>query len=124
MILADTSVWVDHLRKGEPALSHLLEGNRVCIHPFVIGEVALGSLKSRKAIIELLQALPHLPVASPEEALFFIDRNRLMSRGVGLVDVHLLASVALGTDARLWTRDKHLCAIAAELGLGWLEPTH
>ncbi len=118
MILADTSVWVDHLRRSDPALRAALEANEICIHPMVIGELACGNLRNR-TILTNLQLLPQATVATHEEALVMIEQNKLMGRGVGFVDVHLLASAKL-SKATLWTRDKRLAAMAVEFGLGVL----
>ena len=114
MILTDTSVWVDHLRRGDAALRAALEANEICIHPMVIGELACGNLRNR-TILVYLQMLPQATVATHDEALAMIEKHKLMGRGVGLVDVHLLASAKL-SKATLWTRDKQLVAIAAEFG--------
>lgn len=117
MILVDTSVWIDHLRSGEPPLATALEGGRVMMHPFVLGELACGNLQNRREVLRLLNALPAAPTATDPEALDFIERRALMGRGLGYVDVHLLASTALAGDARMWTRDSRLDAVAAELEL-------
>ena len=117
MILVDTSVWVDHLRNGDDALAHLLERGEVLGHPFVIGELALGGLRQRALVIEALRDLPHAIVASGREVLRFIEAQQLFGRGIGYVDVHLLAAVRLTPGARLWTRDRRLHALADELGL-------
>ncbi|MBX9811159.1 MAG: type II toxin-antitoxin system VapC family toxin [Burkholderiales bacterium] len=119
MILVDSSVWIDHLRAGEPALVELLNTGRVLTHPFVIGELACGNLKNRKTVLSLLQDLPAAPVATDEEMLFFIERRGLMGRGIGCVDAHLLASVSMAGTGRLWTRDKRLCAVAESMGLAF-----
>ena len=116
MILADTSVWIAHLREGSPVLAEALENARVLKHPFVIGELACGNLTNRKEVLRLLGALPKAPTATDHEVLTFIEQNALMGRGVGYIDVHLLASVALAASARLWTLDKRLATIAVELG--------
>lgn len=116
-ILADTSVWVDHLRSGNAALEAALENGDVITHPFVIGELACGNLRDRRELLGLLDALPSAPVATSAEALGFIERHRLMGRGIGYVDVHLLASALLAGDARLWTLDRRLAAIASALKL-------
>lgn len=121
MILVDTSIWIDHLRRGDPSLVTALELGRVLIHPFVVGELACGTLNRRAEILTLLRELPPAPVATDDEALEFIERRGLMGRGIGYVDVHLLASVALAGDARLWTRDKWLAAVASELALAVAE---
>lgn len=119
MILVDTSVWVEHLRSGNATLASELEAGRVLAHPFVIGEVACGTLRNRREMLELLGRLPSAPMATHAEALDFLERRALMGRGVGFVDVHLLASAALAAPARLWTRDRRLAAIAIDLGLAW-----
>jgi len=121
MILVDTSVWVDHLRDGAPALAAALEQGRVLTHPFVLGELACGNLKNRGEVLQLLGELPAAPMATDPEALDFIERRALMGRGIGYVDVHLLASVALAGTAQLWTRDKRLAAVAADLELACAE---
>lgn len=117
MILVDTSVWVDHLRVGDAKLADALRAGQVATHPFVIGELACGNLKSRETVLSLLRALPVVPVADDDEALFFIERNALMGRGIGYIDAHLLAATAIATPTRLWTHDKRLGAIAAKLAL-------
>lgn len=117
MILVDTSVWVDHLRKTDAPLATLLEQGRVVTHPFVVGEIACGSLRNRALILELLQDLPGAVVAGNDEVLGFMERHRLHGRGIGYVDVHLLAAVALTPGSVLWTRDRRLHAAALELDL-------
>lgn len=116
MILVDTSVWVDHFRRGDAQLADLLERGAVVMHPFVVGEIACGNLRDRSSILELLQDLPSVVVAEGEEVLGFIERLALHGKGIGYVDVHLLASVALTQGASLWTRDKRLRAAATGLG--------
>jgi predicted nucleic acid-binding protein len=116
LILVDTSVWVDHFRRGDRQLTDLLERGVVAMHPFVVGEIACGSLVNRSAILELLQDLPTSLVAESEEVLGFIERHGLYGKGIGYIDVHLLASVTLTDGAKLWTRDKRLRAAADELG--------
>jgi len=116
LILVDTSLWVDHLRRGDAQLVSLLERANVIIHPFVVGEIACGSLRDRSSILELLQDLPAAVVAEGEEVLGFIERHVLHGNGIGYVDVHLLASVALTEGAKLWTRDKSLRRVAQALG--------
>ena len=126
MMLVDTSVWIDHLRHGDAELAAALEAGQVWMHAFVLGELACGNLRSRAEraqVLGLLQALPAMPVSTDKEALFFIDQHGLMGRGIGYIDVHLLASVQLG-GAQLWTRDKRLHTVAAELGLAHLETQH
>lgn len=124
MILVDTSVWVDHLRRGDPGLVDLLERSSVVMHPFVVGEIACGSLSDRESILELLQDLPPAVVADSDEVLQFIERHVLHGKGIGYVDVHLLASVALTEGAKLWTRDMKLHRIAAALGSAYPDVAH
>lgn len=116
MILVDTSVWIDHLRSGDDVLTTLLDNCQVLMHPFVLGELACGNLRQRSDILSLLKHLPQLTVASDEEVLFYIERHKLMGRGIGYVDAHLMAAVALGDRALLWTRDKRLQVLAMEQG--------
>ncbi|MGH2634373.1 MAG: type II toxin-antitoxin system VapC family toxin [Tepidiformaceae bacterium] len=115
MILVDTSVWVDHLRSNDVRLASALEAGSVVTHPFVVGELACGNLQNRTEVLALIQQLPTAPVATDAEALAFIEAGSLMGRGIGYVDVHLLASAKLANDCRLWTRDRRLAAVAAEL---------
>jgi len=121
MILVDTSVWVDHLRRGDAALGAALHADLVAIHPFVIGELACGLLKSRGPVLGLLRSLTRLAAATDEEVLDFIEHRRLMGRGLGYIDVHLLAATALH-GAALWTRDKQLRRAAVEMALAHIEP--
>ena len=116
MILADTSVWVDHLRKGDPALAALLNNGQVFAHPFIIGEVALGHLRQRKAVLSALENLPQITVARDDEVLSIIDRWALFGVGIGYVDAHLLAAIPLSPGTLLWTRDKRLRTLAGSLG--------
>ena len=116
MILVDTSVWVDHFRRGDAELAGLLGRGQVVIHPFVIGEIACGNLASRRATLDLLQHLPRAVAADPDEVLGFIEQRRLYGKGIGYVDAHLLASTALTSGARLWTRDARLRTAAETLG--------
>jgi predicted nucleic acid-binding protein len=114
MVIVDTSIWVNHLRQGSRQLEKLLMDAEVMCHPFIIGELACGNLKNRTEIISLLQSLPMAPTIEFDEFLFFIDRNHLMGKGVGLVDVHLLASAQL-KGIPLWTADKRLKSAADQL---------
>ena len=116
MILVDTSVWVEHLRRGLPPLATLLQGGEVLIHPLVIGELACGNLRNRSQVLELLQGLPAATVASDAEVLLLIELDRLMGRGIGYIDAHMLASARL-SHCRLWTQDRRLAAVAQEQGL-------
>jgi predicted nucleic acid-binding protein len=118
MILVDTSVWINHLRSSERHLEKLLLDGKVLCHTHVIGELACGNIKNREEIISLLQALPMAPHIEFNEYLYFIDRNKLNGRGIGFVDVHLLASAQLG-QVKLWTVDKRLRTTAAEFGLNY-----
>lgn len=119
MILVDTSVWIEHLRSGDGVLTALLNGSRVLMHPFVLGELACGNLRNRAEVLALLQDLPCAPVSDDDEVLFFIDRHALMGRGIGYVDAHLLAAATLQDSARLWTWDKRLRTAADELALNY-----
>jgi predicted nucleic acid-binding protein len=120
MILLDTSVWVDHLRRGDALVVQILESGQAAAHAFVIGELACGNLKSPARVIDLLRALPQLAMATDDEVLYFIERHKLMGRGIGYVDAHLLAAAAI-SDAFLWTRDRRLREIATDLGVAHLE---
>ncbi|HET7475340.1 MAG TPA: type II toxin-antitoxin system VapC family toxin [Dermatophilaceae bacterium] len=119
MILVDTSVWVDHLRRGVPALSAQLERNAIGVHPLVVGELALGSLRERQTVLDLLRALLVVVQAEHEEVLHLVEQSRLHGRGLSIVDAHLLASARLTNGCRLWTRDKPLRAAAVDLGLAY-----
>ena len=116
MVLVDTSIWVSHLRLGSAHLKALLEDGEVLCHPFVIGELACGQIKNRREILSLLEALPMATTAEHEEVLQFIESHDLMGTGLGLVDVHLLAS-ALLSKTPLWTLDKHLKAASERLSV-------
>jgi len=115
MILVDTSVWIDHLKTGDDNLARLLEAGRVLMHPFVLGELALGSLRNRQAILELLGQLPRAEMATDQEVLSLIEAETLHGTGIGLIDAHLLASARLTAGSFLWTRDKRLGRLAARL---------
>ncbi len=117
MILVDTAIWVDHLRAGDPDLIQALQRTAILIHPFVIGELALGTLRQRTQVLALLADLPRAAVATDAEVLGFIDRHGLAGRGIGYVDAHLLAATCLTADARLWTRDRRLAEMATALGV-------
>jgi predicted nucleic acid-binding protein len=115
LILVDTSVWIDHLHRTIPRLVEALESENVRVHPFVLGELACGSIRNRDEVLHLLAALPVCVVATDAEAIELIERQRLMGKGIGFFDVHLLASVMLTEDAWLWTRDKRLLEAAIRL---------
>lgn len=115
-MLVDTSVWVDHLRKRNPALVELLEQAQVWTHSFVIGELASGNLAQRGKVLGALGELPHVPMASHEEVMSFVESRHLMGRGLGWIDLHLLASATLAK-LPFWTVDKRLSTVASELKL-------
>ncbi|HEY0264333.1 MAG TPA: type II toxin-antitoxin system VapC family toxin [Granulicella sp.] len=115
MVLVDTSIWIDHLRRKDALLEDLLEREQVCSHPFIIGELAVGSIESREDILRDMADLPQSVLATHDEVLVFIEHRSLFGRGIGYIDAHLLAATQLTPDTRLWTRDKRLHAIAAEL---------
>jgi len=116
MILVDTSVWIDHLRRHNPRLARQLEQGEVGCHPFVIGEIAMGSLKNRHEVLSLLAELPAARTVAHEEAMTLVDARRLPGTGLGWVDAHLLAS-SLVEGWRLWTVDRRLAAVAEGLGI-------
>ncbi|MSO77243.1 MAG: type II toxin-antitoxin system VapC family toxin [Alphaproteobacteria bacterium] len=119
MILADTSVWIDHLRAGDARLVSLLMSGQVLAHPFIIGELACGNLLRRDHILAALHDLPRATQAADDEVLFLINQHRLMGRGIGYVDAHLIASTWLTPRARLWTRDRSLAVVAERLALDY-----
>jgi hypothetical protein len=116
MLLVDTSVWVEHLRSGTVGLEAALNDGQIICHPFIIGELACGNLKNRSHILSLLDTLSSAQLADHEEVMRFIETNRLMGKGLGYVDAHLLASAVL-TGVPLWTLDKRLDKAAAALGI-------
>lgn len=116
MILVDTSVWIDHLQRGDARLRRHLEDGRVACHPFIVGELSLGRLRQHAEILVRLQRLPQLPIAGHQEVLGLVELRRLMGSGIGWVDANLLASVLIA-GARLWTLDRALGVQARRLGL-------
>jgi hypothetical protein len=116
MILVDTSVWIQHLGRTEPRLTELLADGQVLIHPFVMGELACGTLRRRQEVLSLIGHLDAAPSAGDGEALRLIEQRRLMGRGLGWVDVHLLASCLLA-GVRLWSLDRRLAQAAETLGV-------
>jgi hypothetical protein len=118
MVLVDTSVWVDHWRRGNDELAALAEEDRIVVHPMVIGELALGALRSRAEVLGDLRDLRAASMAEHEEVLELVERHKLWGRGIGWVDAHLLASSLLD-DVKLWTMDKHLGRVAKDLGTLW-----
>ena len=116
MVLVDTSVWIEHLRRGDSNFAHLLTEGQVLMHPFVVGELSCGNLKDRAESLSYLKELPGTKVATHEEVLRLIEDRRLSGRGLGWIDVHLLASSLL-SHCRFWTLDAKLGKAAVELGL-------
>ncbi len=117
MILADTSVWIDHFRSGNTELLRKLNQGQIVIHPSVVGELALGSLKDRTRTLALLDRLPHVRVARLSEIRALIEGRRLYGLGIGLIDAQLIASVFISPPARLWTTDKQFRKVAESLGI-------
>jgi predicted nucleic acid-binding protein len=117
MILADTSVWVDHFRQRETALAQLLQRNAISTHPFVVMELALGNLPERQKTIALLDRLPMVKVAQISEVRHLIEAHSLFRRGIGMVDAHLIASALITPYTVLWSRDRRLREVAEKLGL-------
>ena len=117
MLLPDTSVWIDHIRKPDPVLLRALADDQLVMHRFVIGEVALGSLKNRADIIADMYDLHRAEIADHEEVMTLVERHALFGRGIGWVDAHLLAATLLTPGARLWTRDRRLREAAMDLGV-------
>ena len=115
MILVDTAIWIDHLHSVEHSLVELLRTDEAGCHPGVIEELALGSIKQRDEVLDLLSNLYEFPVLSHDEVLQLVDRNRLWGRGLGAVDAHLLGSVLLVRGAQLWTRDTRMKAMCEEV---------
>jgi predicted nucleic acid-binding protein len=117
MILVDTSVWIDHLARGDSGLQSLLEEGEVLMHPYIVAEIALGSLTRRDDTVGALQALPEIPVARHVEVMAFLGSERLFGIGIGYVDLHLLAATRLAGGTKLWTRDRRLLQAALKLNL-------
>ena len=117
MILADTNIWADHLRVRDEMLMQHLKERRIIMHPFVKGELAMGSLADRQGFLEAMDALPAAPEALDEEVIDFVGRHGLHGLGIGFIDAHLLASIRLVPNGRLWTRDKRLRKAAAKVGI-------
>lgn len=117
MIIVDTSIWIDHLHKGDRAMDHLLAHDAVMLHPFVLGEIALGSLRNRKKVLAELETIPFAPMVAIDDVLELIEQQGLSGSGIGLIDAHLLASTLLDADDLLWTKDRRLAAVAERLGI-------
>ena len=115
-ILVDTSVWIKHLREGDQDLTQLLEQGLVACHPFIIGEIACGGIKNRYEIIDLLNDLPSTDILDHSDIMEFIENRKIMNKGIGYIDVHLLGS-ALVSETPLWTYDKALKKIAIQLSI-------
>jgi predicted nucleic acid-binding protein len=122
VILADTSIWVDHFRCNDPRLEHSLNREDVFMHPLVLGELAMGNLIPRAPRLADLMDLPVIEVATDDEVLRFIELQKLFGTGIGYIDAHLLVAVTLTVESKLWTRDKRLEAAAARLGLSQNSP--
>jgi predicted nucleic acid-binding protein len=121
VILVDTSVWIDHLRKSEAGVRRLLGVGQVLSHPLVIGELAMGSFKRRDLLLSELGDLPSAKIAAHDEVLHFVSTYRLFGLGIGYIDAHLLAAVRLMPGSLLWTRDRSLLEVASKLGLAAAE---
>jgi len=117
LILADTSVWIDHFRSGNNELQRALNQGQIVIHPWIIAELALGSLRERTKTLALLDLLPQVRVAQPSELRLMIEARRLYDLGIGLTDAHLIASAFLNPPTLLWTRDKRLRKVAEGLSI-------
>jgi predicted nucleic acid-binding protein len=117
LILVDTSIWIDHLRRADKRLQSLLHNDQVLSHPCVRLELALGSIARRDTVLADLALLPQAPVASAEELLSLVDQRKLYRRGIGLTDLHLLCSALFDRSISIWTRDRRLGETADELGV-------
>ena len=117
MIIVDTSVWVEHLRSASAILTELLDDGEVLGHPFVLGELALGNLRQRDDVLRMLRRIASGGQCLAREVLELIEREALFGRGIGYVDAHLLAAARLTAGSKLWTRDRRLQTVAAQLGL-------
>jgi predicted nucleic acid-binding protein len=115
VIIVDRSVWIDHFKDGDPGLAKLLDNGQVLTHPFVIGEIALGSLRQRTMVLDALRNLPQALVAGDDEVMIFIERERLFSTGIGYVDAHLLTAARLTPGALIWTKDRRLRDVSERL---------
>ena len=118
MVIVDTSIWVNHLREGSLHLEGLLLNAKVVCHPFIIGELACGNIRNRNEFLSLIQTLPMAPMIELDEFLYFIEQNSLMGKGIGFVDIHLLASACL-SEIPLWTSDKKLKSVLTELNIAY-----
>jgi predicted nucleic acid-binding protein len=117
LILADTSIWMDHLRSEDREMRRHLQQGNIVTHPFVIAELALGSLRERTKTLALLDLLPQLRMPHLSEVRLMIEARRLYGMGIGLIDAHLIASIFVNSPTLLWTRDKPLRKVAEDLGI-------
>ena len=117
MILADTSVWVNHLRSRDSEMENLLGNGQIAMHPYIVAEIALGSLHNRRKILEEMEMLLEVRVAKLNEVRHMIEAHTLYSKGIGLTDAHLIASCLLTPGTQLWTRDGALKKVAKALGI-------
>jgi predicted nucleic acid-binding protein len=124
VILADTSIWIDHFRRVDAELRRIIEDDRLLCHPCVIGELALGSLRDRRSVMAFLAAQREAVVATHDEIMTMIDHHGIFSMGIGYTDAQLLASVLLDQRAALWTRDKRLRAAAEKAGASLHTPVN
>jgi predicted nucleic acid-binding protein len=118
MILVDTSVWIDHFHQSDEDLKELLLSNQVCIHPFILGELSCGNITNRKEVLSLLRTLRSIDLVLDEEVFILIEERKLFGKGLGFIDIHLLAS-ALIHHVPIWTRDKSLKLVAGQLGTSY-----
>ena len=116
-ILADTSVWIDYLRQGDSDLAKQVHDGNIVMHGMILGELAVGNFKQRKLLLKRWRSLPSIATAADSQVLDFLESHQLMGKGIGWIDLHLLTAVSLSEETLLWTRDKRLKAIAAELGI-------
>ena len=126
MILVDTSIWVDYFIRGEAFLDEILAREGVLMHPFVVGEVAMGNLRNRNRILETLRDLPAVEIVTDEDVLYLVAQENLGGTGLSYIDAHLLAAAQRWSGSSLWTRDQRLDAVARRLGIamdveGWLQ---
>lgn len=119
MILADTSIWIDHFRGHNELLFKLLDDEKILAHPLVIGELAMGSLTNRRQVLRDLADLPVVGIATHAEVIAFVEWRQLHNLGLGFIDAHLLASACITKGASLWSRDKRLAAQAERLGIAY-----
>jgi len=118
MILVDTSVWVDHFHQSDEYLKELLLSNQVCIHPYILGELSCGNIRNRKEVLSLLRTLKSIDLVLDEEVFILIEERKLFDKGLGFIDIHLLAS-ALIHQVPIWTRDKSLRLVAEQLDISY-----